>query len=158
VELLGTWGDPYYIGLTGLEVLGADGTALTLDQGQMSAHPLDLNCIPGYSGDDRTIDKLIDGVNQTTDDRHMWLTPFDPEGTWVEIDLGNPTPLSALSFWNYNKNADDTYRGVKSVRVLIDGTLACAPSGLVVRKAPGEALFDFRQTLKLRGVRGCRRP
>ena len=27
-------------------------------------------------GDPRTVDKLVDGVNSTYDDRHMWLAPF----------------------------------------------------------------------------------
>lgn len=38
--------------------------------------PRDLNDIPGNSGDKRTKDKLVDGVNVTTDDAHMWLAPF----------------------------------------------------------------------------------
>lgn len=30
----------------------------------------------GNSGDPRTKDKLVDGVNVTVDDRHMWLIPY----------------------------------------------------------------------------------
>lgn len=26
----------------------------------------------------RTVDKLVDGINKTTDDLHMWLCPFTP--------------------------------------------------------------------------------
>ncbi len=35
-----------------------------------------MNDIPGYSGDHRTLDNLIDGVNITTIDRHMWLIAY----------------------------------------------------------------------------------
>eukprot|EP00959_Pyramimonas_sp_CCMP1952_P090213 1888433-Pyramimonas_sp.AAC.1 len=63
-----------------VRVLGPDGGPYSVEIANVSAHPRDLNCIPGYTGDDRTLDKLMDGTNVTKDDRHMWLTPFDPEG------------------------------------------------------------------------------
>jgi hypothetical protein len=59
--VLATWGDPYYMGLTGLQVLGAGGNPLPLTASSLDACPRDLNAIPGYSGDDRTLDKLLDG-------------------------------------------------------------------------------------------------
>lgn len=60
--ILATWGDPYYMGLTGLEVLGPRGQPLPLTRASLDACPRDLNAIPGYLGDDRTLDKLLDGV------------------------------------------------------------------------------------------------
>lgn len=33
-------------------------------------------CLPGHSGDNRTLDKLLDGTNVTVDDNHMWLAPL----------------------------------------------------------------------------------
>ena len=35
-----------------------------------------MNELPHVVNDPRTCDKLLDGVNATHDDRHMWLTPF----------------------------------------------------------------------------------
>lgn len=35
-----------------------------------------MNVISGHSGDYRTLDKLIDNINITNDDKHMWLIPF----------------------------------------------------------------------------------
>ena len=57
--------------------------------------------------------RLVDGVNVTTDDQHMWLAPLTP-GTQhtLTLTLDTPTALSALRVWNYNKSAEDTYRGV----------------------------------------------
>lgn len=37
-----------------------------------------MNILDNVSGDVRTPDKLIDGVNSTNDGRHMWLAPVLP--------------------------------------------------------------------------------
>lgn len=71
-----TWGDANYVGLTGIELLGENGSAIRLSDRMITTCPRDLNDIPGNSGDRRTKDKLLDGVNVTTDDSHMWLAPF----------------------------------------------------------------------------------
>lgn len=47
-----------------------------------------MNIIPGYSGDYRTLDKLINEQNVTTNDRNMWLIPFCPgKQHFITIDL-----------------------------------------------------------------------
>ena len=60
-----------------------------------------------------TVPRLVDRVNVTTDDQHMWLAPLSP-GTQhtLTLTLDTPTALSALRVWNYNKSVEDTYRGV----------------------------------------------
>lgn len=52
-----SWGDPHYLGLTGLEVVGKDGQALPVSLHQISASPRDLNDLPEYTDDSRTLDK-----------------------------------------------------------------------------------------------------
>jgi len=37
-----------------------------------------VNVLEGVTDDIRTPDKLIDGINDTTDGRHMWLAPILP--------------------------------------------------------------------------------
>jgi len=44
----------------------------------ISAYPESVNVLEGMENDTRTPDKLIDGENDTTDGRHMWLTPVLP--------------------------------------------------------------------------------
>jgi hypothetical protein len=52
----------------------------------------------GYTGDKRTLDKVIDGVNVTTDDLHMWMVPFTPNASHLlEIDLGDVKPVYGVS-------------------------------------------------------------
>jgi DUF1365 family protein len=55
----------------------------------ITANPKDMNSIPGYGSDYRTLDKLFDRVNNTIDDHHMWLIPFNKgENHTISIDLG----------------------------------------------------------------------
>lgn len=58
LHLITTWGDPHYIGLTGIAVLGAGLEPLPLSADQLHASPCDLNDLPEYTDDDRTLDKL----------------------------------------------------------------------------------------------------
>ncbi len=43
-----------------------------------------LRCGAGNAGDVRTKDKLVDGVNVTCDDTHMWLIPYTVSGSQNE--------------------------------------------------------------------------
>lgn len=47
------------MGLTGLEVVGKDGESLPLDLSMMVASPRDLNDLPEYGHDLRTLDKYV---------------------------------------------------------------------------------------------------
>lgn len=44
----------------------------------ISAYPDSVNVLEKINSDVRTPDKLIDGVNDTTDGGHMWLAPILP--------------------------------------------------------------------------------
>jgi protein JBTS26 len=44
----------------------------------IAAYPDSINVLNDVSNDIRTPDKLIDGVNDTMDGRHMWLAPILP--------------------------------------------------------------------------------
>ncbi|KAK2174806.1 hypothetical protein NP493_776g01041 [Ridgeia piscesae] len=108
-----TWGDPHYLGLTGLEVVGKEGEALPINLNMLNADPRDLHVLPGYETDDRTLDKLIDGTNVTTSDEHMWLVPLtEGENHWLTVTFAEATEMTGLRLWNYNKSPEDTYRGV----------------------------------------------
>ncbi|RLO11863.1 hypothetical protein DYB28_011135, partial [Aphanomyces astaci] len=64
----------------------------------------------------------------------------------VRVHLATETTVYGLDVWNYNKSAEDTYRGVKSAIVLIDNVVVAT---VALRKAPGHALFDFKQSIVL---------
>ena len=66
--------------------------------------------------------RLFDGVNVTTADEHMWLIPFtEGESHWLRIDFNTETELAGMRIWNYNKNPEDTFRGVGVVILLLVG-------------------------------------
>ncbi|NXK65617.1 K0556 protein, partial [Sylvietta virens] len=143
-----TWGDSHYLGLTGLEVIGKDGQALKINAEQISASPQDLNDLPEYTGDSRTLEKLIDGTNITVEDDHMWLIPFSfGEDHLLTIHFDKTESIAGLRFWNYNKSPEDTYRGAKVVHVVLDGHSISPLEGFLIRKGPGNCHFDFAQEI-----------
>ena len=116
-----TWGDREFCGLTGLEVILDDGSAANLSYADVQGEPHGLSTL-GYDGDVRTPDKLIDGVNNTTDEEHMWLFPFTPGSRHeLSIDLRSTKSIKGLRVWNYNKSYDSALsRGAKHVTIFID--------------------------------------
>ncbi|XP_062508912.1 katanin-interacting protein-like isoform X2 [Corticium candelabrum] len=148
LSFLTTWGDQYYLGLTGIEVLGCDGLPITLSEEQLQATPRDLNDLPDYGDDCRVLENLIDGVNVTMSDEHMWMVPFsEGENHLLVIDLRTEMEVSGLRIWNYNKSPDDTFRGAQSVSISLDGQLVSSESSFLLRKGPGNTHFDFGQKI-----------
>ncbi|XP_068439224.1 katanin-interacting protein isoform X1 [Clinocottus analis] len=148
LELVLTWGDSHYMGLTGLEVVGKDGESLPLDLSMMAASPRDLNDLPEYDCDLRTLDKLIDGLNITTDDQHMWLIPFSyGEPHTLNMTFNKVQTIAGLRIWNYNKSPEDSYRGVKVIHMFMDDVAISPTEGFIIRKGPGNCHFDFAQEI-----------
>eukprot|EP01022_Parablepharisma_sp_SALTPOND_P028480 TRINITY_DN71032_c0_g1_i1.p1 TRINITY_DN71032_c0_g1~~TRINITY_DN71032_c0_g1_i1.p1 ORF type:complete len:1123 (+),score=56.15 TRINITY_DN71032_c0_g1_i1:1477-4845(+) len=160
LKILETWGDLFYVGLTGIELLGTlycntflldnNKTLIPLHPFCITATPLDLSVIPGYSGDYRTIDKLLDGCNITTNDRHMWLIPFNHRKTHfitIKLSESQKSGLGFIRIYNYNKSPEDTFRGAKRIMLYLDGISLCPDSGIYIPKAPGHAYYDFAYTI-----------
>ena len=87
----------------------------------VNAEPRDMNTIGGHPSDYRTLDKLFDSTNNTMDDHHMWLIPFNQgEKHTITFDFGRVQTISAIVFYNYNKTEEDTLRGAKTVIMKLD--------------------------------------
>lgn len=73
------------MGLTGLEVVGKDGEGLPLDISMMAASPRDLNDLPEYGDDLRTLDKY--GRRSTLFLVHWWPSKITNLDDWSWIFL-----------------------------------------------------------------------
>jgi hypothetical protein len=145
-----SWGDLFYVGLNGIEVLDAQGQVIPIQisgsRTIITATPRDMNSIPGHGSDHRTLDKLFDGVNDTSDDKHMWLIPFNKgEQHTIEIDFGCQKAISAIRFFNYNKSFEDALRGTRQVIIKVDGKLVSPRKGVTLRKSSGNVPHGLSQ-------------
>lgn len=120
INILSTWGDRHYVGLNGLEVFSSSGEPLR--PVHIHADPPDINILPAYGKDPRIVTNLIDGINRTQDDMHLWLAPFTPGCSHtIFMDFGVPHKVAMIRVWNYNKSRIHSFRGVKEVEMLLDG-------------------------------------
>eukprot|EP00111_Clytia_hemisphaerica_P015485 TCONS_00045727-protein len=144
----GTWGDHHYLGLTGLEVLGHTFEAIPIRMDMLEAVPRDLNDLDDYDDDDRTLDKLLNGVNVTMSDENMWMIPYE-EGNahYLKVNFNEPTIVTGLRIWNYNKSLEDTYRGARVIHVYSDDKEISPENGYYIRKGPGHCHFDYAQDI-----------
>jgi hypothetical protein len=109
-----SWGDMFYVGLNGIEIRDVNDNIIPVDIKKMEANPRDMNSIPGHGQDHRTLDKLVNGINNTVSDFNMWLIPFNlGEDHIIKIDLGKQVQIGSIKFYNYNKSLEDSLRGVK---------------------------------------------
>ena len=87
-SLIGTHGDPFYIGLNGFEIYSQTGDLVAIDSSQVVAVPSSINDLKevhdGGGGDCRIPDNLVDGVNDTWDPQHIWLAPYSRVGLQIQ--------------------------------------------------------------------------
>jgi len=67
--------------------------------------------------------RVIDGVNVTMSDEHMWLVPFtNGQSHSLIIEFEEKMMMAGLRIWNYNKSKEDTYRGVSTQYTYLKST------------------------------------
>ena len=98
INIRSTWGDRHYVGLNGIEVFSDSGSMPEIDS--IRAEPKDINVLPEYDKDPRVVDNLLDGINRTRDDTHMWLAPFtNGRDHKVFITFKRPTRIAMMRVW-----------------------------------------------------------
>jgi hypothetical protein len=66
--------------------------------------------------------KLVDGENNTGDDRHMWVGSIPAPPQCIELVFTWPVEeaLAGIRVWNYNRSLIDSVKGVKEVEVTLN--------------------------------------
>lgn len=119
IDIKSTWGDRHYVGLNGIEIFSSKGEPVQI--ASIQADPPDINILPAYGRDPRVVTNLIDGVNRTQDDMHVWLAPFTPGRSHsISADFTHPCHVALIRIWNYNKSRIHSFRGVKDIEILLD--------------------------------------
>ncbi|XP_017771300.1 PREDICTED: protein KIAA0556-like isoform X2 [Nicrophorus vespilloides] len=136
INILSTWGDKYYVGLNGIEIFGDDGRIISVES--IIATPADVNVLPECNNDPRVVTNLINGVNRTQDDVHLWLAPFNKgDKHSITIIFQELSHISMMRLWNYNKSRIHSYRGVRDIVMCLDdevifrGEIAKACGGIM---------------------------
>lgn len=156
LDILSTWGDWHYVGLNGIDMFDKSGNLLTpLKKSsnrpaggphivEITGNPRDINVLPEYDNDPRTVTNLIEGTNFTRDDMHVWLAPLGfylPDAEYsaasqhptapaplatITIKFSEVIALSMIRIFNYNKSRTYAHRGVRSCRISLDDTIIYA--------------------------------
>jgi hypothetical protein len=142
IDIKSTWGDEFYVGLNGIEVFDERGMLLWKDYGiseiklkktnEDSDNKISLgNSLVSQSiSDSKKIENLIDGINLTHDDHHVWLMPYEKLQSdnnhisiaTIEILFTEIKKISKIRIFNYNKSRTHSYRGVRKCCIQLDGT------------------------------------
>uniref|UniRef100_A0A914I8Z4 KATNIP domain-containing protein n=1 Tax=Globodera rostochiensis TaxID=31243 RepID=A0A914I8Z4_GLORO len=140
IRLLSSWGDEFYIGLNGLELYNRQDMPIRLRPQNLAAFPESVNCLAGVSGDPRSSDKLIDGVNDTAKAHNMWLTPILPNScARVFIIFDAPTFVTRIRIFNYRKTPG---RGVRHIALSADDLLLCSGAEVPMSSAEKTGILD----------------
>ena len=113
IDLLSNWGDEDFIGMNGIEIFDAN-----------TKQYVKYSKICMASDHESTgVDKLLDSVNRTHDDNHIWLIKFNRNRVRIVIEFEKPTVIALIRIWNYNKSRIYSYRGVKDVVLALDDAI-----------------------------------
>ena len=128
-HLKNTFGDPYYIGLNGLEIFDLNGTNILSNRNQenftMIAEPPGVFILPELSKDTRVVANLHKPKPYRDNLNDIWLTPFTKydklhNQNVIIVEFTKPVAIGLINIWNYSRTLN---RAVKEVDIYLDGNI-----------------------------------
>ena len=128
-HLKNTFGDPYYIGLNGIEIYDNNGTnVLTKDNKEnfrLAADPPGVYILPEMSKDTRVITNLYKPKPYSDNINDIWLTAFTKNDKLLDkniivVEFTNPISIGLINIWNYSRTPQ---RAVKEIDIYLDGSI-----------------------------------
>ncbi len=141
LNLLASWGDPEFIGLSAVELFDGNGERIALCEDQLSyippesaqlepplaSRPTALSPQSLFEDPRRRLASLVrpNPSHDTRDELAMWMTDFFGEGKShiICIDLARPTCLSGIVIHNYLSDRVHSMRGSRLVEITLDDRL-----------------------------------
>lgn len=120
LTLKSNYGDEHQIGLTALQFYDHIGNEVFLPGNSITCTSIN------YNGGKSTMSPqvLINGECRTVDPRFMWLNTFSRDKPVVlKIMLPKNKRVSAIRFWNYNRDSSHATKGVRQLTITLDGSL-----------------------------------
>ena len=148
-HLKSTFGDPYYIGLNGIEIFDLMGNNLLVKENETNfnviAEPAGVFVMPEMAKDPRNIKNIYSGSNWSEDAKDIWLTPFvkfdkNYSKNIIVVEFKNPVILGIINIWNYTKSH---HRAVKDLEIYLDDNLIfCGPLNNIKERMLSSIVFN----------------
>ena len=121
--LSSNYGNPNFIGLTGLEFYDKNNKLIDIETAQtIGAMPKDLYTIYNNENDYRIFENIFNGENNVNDPYNMWVTLFttpNKEFPYIELSFNNYIYLSKINIFNYNKK-NELDKCAKTIEIFLD--------------------------------------
>ncbi len=147
--LLSSWGDPQWIGMSGLCGIDSNLDDFTLPVPETYYYSYSVD---GHSDLSRI--SIIDNCNNlllvnnsklTSKYEDMWVCAQHRKlVVGIKFLFTSRVSMKGIRIWNFNAGKEDACIGVKHMEISIDGNRRKA---VIVRKAPGDCGFDYSQFL-----------
>jgi len=146
LRVMSTLGNPHMCGITELELF--DDRAKKI--------PLTASCIMVRNqgkGPKVSVDKLINGIKLTKDEKQMWLgyLPMPPNRLEILIRFDKSVQVGGIKIWNYNKGILDCTKGVYEVAILLNDELKWTGQ---LSPGKGQVNCDYSKAIILKDTPG----
>ena len=135
------------VGLTGLNLVDKDNIIIDISSAMAVGDlPKDLKTIYNKENENRILENIFNGINNTINEDLMWLTSLNPK-PFIEICFNVEMTLSRIDIWNYNMPLG-LDRGAKDIEIIFNDN-ENKKSNIMLWKGLGIYFYDYYQKINL---------